>query len=169
VFPRQRRDGRFYTKRFLLSCAINYLSQIVAETLQPTSQGRTVIRLPHRRARCGRRSMRRPAPRRGRGSSAPRSRGTEAERTVGRRAPQDRLRHSGASVSLYATCTRLVVLKVANPEEAEITFLICIGALLTSLIRFSKAQSPLIYPWNKPPSSNRPRNRACCCICRHGQ
>jgi hypothetical protein len=27
---------------------------------------------------------------------------------------------SGASVSLYATCTCLVVLKVVNPEEAEI-------------------------------------------------
>ena len=29
---------------------------------------------------------------------------------------------SGASVSLYATCTRLVVLKVVNPEEAEIVY-----------------------------------------------
>ena len=29
---------------------------------------------------------------------------------------------SGASVSLYATCDRLVVLKVVNPEEAEIVY-----------------------------------------------
>jgi hypothetical protein len=29
---------------------------------------------------------------------------------------------SGASISLYATCTRLVVLKVVNPEEAEIVY-----------------------------------------------
>jgi hypothetical protein len=29
---------------------------------------------------------------------------------------------SGASVSLYAACTRLVVLKVVNPEEAEIIY-----------------------------------------------
>jgi putative ABC transport system substrate-binding protein len=40
-----------------------------------------------------------------------------------------------------------------------------IGALHTSLTRFSKAQSPLIYPWNKPRSSNwssisRPRGRS---------
>jgi len=32
--------------------------------------------------------------------------------------------------------------------------LTCIGALHTSLAKFSKAQSPLIYPWNKPRSSN---------------
>jgi Family of unknown function (DUF6998) len=29
---------------------------------------------------------------------------------------------SSASISLYATCTRLVVLKVENPEEAEIVY-----------------------------------------------
>lgn len=29
---------------------------------------------------------------------------------------------AGASVSLYATCVRLVVLKVLNPEEAEIVY-----------------------------------------------
>jgi hypothetical protein len=32
--------------------------------------------------------------------------------------------------------------------------LLCIGAPHTSWTGFSKAQSPLIYPWNKPRSSD---------------
>jgi hypothetical protein len=70
---------------------------------------------------------------------------------------------SGASVSLYATCTRLVVLKVVNPEEAEIVYdgpgepalklLMPVRQALTGILQKSRLLMAMV------PATNDPRSR----------